>query len=132
MSEAGLRELGIPKVEVKQIKNGREHFGNEIGQENILSGDGEGFGKPGVRADIRKVVEEEPQGGGDGASPETPGRRGVILVNSVQAMQKQCAAGAAGDEKKGESSTRPDGGGVGGEEDGRQEQPANRDGSLRA
>ena len=131
MGEARLSEVGIPSVEVKQVEHGRKHFGEEISQQNILAGDSEGFGEPGLRTDIRNEVETKPQGSGDGASPEAPGGRGAVLVNSVQAMEEQCAAGAAGDEKKGESNARADGGGIGGEEDGRQKQPGNRDGSLR-
>jgi hypothetical protein len=57
VGEVGLSKVGIPRVEVEQVEYGRKHFGKEIGQENILAGDGEGLGKPGLRVDIRNEVE---------------------------------------------------------------------------
>src|SRR5439155_22199628 len=53
-------EFGIPVVEVKQAKDGRQHLGKEIGQENVLPGNGERFGKLGeiaLRVDIGQQVE---------------------------------------------------------------------------
>ena len=129
--EAGFGEMVIPITKVQEVQEGFGTFADEVGEKDVLAGDGKGFGQDGDAADIGEEIEYQPECGGDGAGPQTPGGRGVVFTDAVEAGDEQGGGGVTGNEEEG----KPDAGGRGDDgvtQAGSQENAGDGDGGLGA
>src|ERR1017187_1414028 len=132
MSKTRLGEAPIPIAEMQQIKRGRKHFREEISQQHILSGDRQRFGHETEGPHIRDQVNNQPECCRDGAGPETPRRRGVVLTDAIKPVQQQRACGSSRDEQQRESHARAHCGRICRDQNRSQQQSADRNGRLRS
>src|SRR3954454_17004988 len=71
----------------------------EVGEEDVLAGEGERLGDCREAPDVGEEVEDQPEGGGDGAGPEAPRGGRVVLEDAVGAVEEEGGDGEAEDEE---------------------------------
>src|SRR5205814_1212523 len=90
-------------VQVGGLEPGGDAFADEIGEKNVLAGDGEEFESIWFLPHVADQIEIDPEERGDRSGPKAPGGSRVIFADAVEAMDEQCGGGAAEGEENGES-----------------------------
>ena len=61
-------------------------------QEHILTGDGQGSGQPRAQVRVVQEIENQPEGCGDAAGPQTPVGRRLVFIDPIKTIEQESAS----------------------------------------